>query len=45
MNNRLRKDIIEWDVRNWGTVIDFIKENHMDLKEKEYLNWVHVMAD
>ena len=30
MNNRLRKDIIEWDVRNWGTVIEFNKENHMD---------------
>lgn len=37
MNNRLRKDIIEWDVRNWGTVIDFIKENHMDFKGKSVL--------
>ena len=37
MNNRLRKDIIEWDVRNWGTVIDFIKENHMDFKGKRVL--------
>lgn len=37
MNNRLRKDIIEWDVRNWGTVIDFIEANQMDFKGKSVL--------
>lgn len=31
------RDIIEWDVENWGTMIDFIEQNKMDFKGKSVL--------
>ena len=36
-DENLRKDIIEWDVRNWGKVIDFIEDSQLEFKEKSVL--------
>lgn len=37
MQEELKRDIVEWDVTNWGKVIDFIENNNMDFNEKSIL--------
>lgn len=37
MNENLKRDIIEWDVLNWGRFIDFIEEHSMDFEGKTVL--------
>lgn len=34
MDKKLKKDIIEWDVTNWGRFIDFIEKHSMKVNGK-----------
>ncbi len=37
MDIELKKDIIEWDIVNWGKFIDFIENENIDFKNKKVL--------